>query len=54
MIGTDDQANPKVMRGHHSTHSLIRCSYIDSPGATWHDGPGAVYSEAYDHQWVDT
>jgi hypothetical protein len=53
VIGTNDMANPKVMKGQHSTHSLLRRSYIEDTGATWHDGPGVVYSDAYDHQRVD-
>lgn len=52
MIGTNDLGNGLVMRGEHSTHSLFRRSYIDELGASW-DGPGTVYSEAYDHQMVD-
>lgn len=53
MIGTDDLWNSQVMRGLHSTHSLFRRAYVDVVGASW-DGPGTVYSEAYDHQWIDT
>jgi hypothetical protein len=53
VCGTDDQANPLVMRGLHSTHSLIRRAYVDECGASW-DGPGTVFSTAYSHQWVDT
>jgi hypothetical protein len=52
VCGTNDLANPVVRRGLHSTHSLIRRSYIDDPGASA-DGPGTVFSEAYWHQWVD-
>lgn len=54
MIGTDDHANPMVMRGKHSTHSLFRREYVDTTGATFHDGPGVVYSEEYEHQYVDS
>lgn len=53
MIGTDDLWNPQVKRGLHSTHSLFRRTYVATVGASW-DGPGTVYSEAYDHQWIDT
>lgn len=53
MIGTDDLWNPLVRRGKHSTHSLFRRSYVAEEGASW-DGPGTVYSEAYDHQYIDT
>lgn len=52
VTGTNDMANPLVKRGGHSTHSLIRRSYVDSPGASA-DGPGSVFSEAYGHQWCD-
>ena len=53
VVGTDDGWNPKVRAGLHSTHTLIRRSYIDDVGASW-DGPGVVFHEGYDHQWVDT
>jgi hypothetical protein len=52
VCGTDDRANPVVMRGQHSTHSLIRRAYVDVCGASW-DGPGTVFSQAYSHQSVD-
>jgi glycosyltransferase involved in cell wall biosynthesis len=54
VTGTNDDANPLVKRGLHSTHSLVSRRYIDEVGGTWHDGPGVVYSEEYAHQWVDT
>jgi hypothetical protein len=53
VIGTNDMANPAVMRGNHATHILFEREYVETVGATWHDGPGHVYSEAYDHQLVD-
>lgn len=53
VVGTDDLGNPTVSRGHHSTHSLVRRSYIESTGGGW-DGPGVVYHEGYFHQYVDT
>ncbi len=52
VTGTNDLANPVVKQGRHATHSLIRRSYIDSPGASA-DGPGSVFSEAYGHAFVD-
>lgn len=52
VCGTWDGANPQVMRGLHSTHSLIRRAYVDECGGSW-DGPGTVFSSAYSHQWVD-
>lgn len=54
VTGTNDDANPYVKRGLHSTHSLVSRLYIDSVGGTWHNGPGIVYCEEYEHQWVDT
>lgn len=52
VCGTDDRSNPVVMRGQHSTHSLIRRAYVDECGASW-DGPGTVFSTAYSHQSCD-
>lgn len=52
VIGTNDMGNPFVMRGLHSTHSLISRDYIEKFGGTL-DGSGVVFSEAYDHQWSD-
>ena len=49
VIGTNDLHNPAVKRGKHSTHTLFARSYIEEyPGAD-----GIVFSEAYDHQYVD-
>lgn len=53
MVGCDDDANPMVKKGRHSTHSLFRRDYIDRVGGTFFDGPGIVYHEGYDHQCVD-
>lgn len=53
VIGTNDLANPMVMRGQHATHILFNTTYAREIGCTWHDGPGFVYSTAYDHQRVD-
>lgn len=52
VCGTNDDANPRVKAGQHSTHSLIRRSYIDECGGCL-EGPGLVLSEAYGHQWCD-
>ena len=52
VIGTNDLHNPLVKRGKHSTHTLIRRSYIEEHGGTF-DGTGLVFHEGYDHQWVD-
>lgn len=53
VVGTNDLGNPTVLRGLHSTHPLVRRSYIDERGGGW-DGPGVVYHEGYEHQYVDT
>lgn len=53
VVGTNDHGNPRVMRGHHSTHSLIRRAYVETQGGSL-DGPGIVFHEGYGHQWVDT
>ena len=54
VIGTNDDANPLVKRGKHSTHPLLRRSYIEETGGTWLDGPGTIFHEGYAHQYVDT
>ena len=53
VIGTQDTMNPMVKHGRHSTHSLVRRSYIDTFGGTFDETPGVVYCELYDHQCVD-
>lgn len=52
VVGTNDLCNPRVVRGEHATHSLIRRSYVDELGASW-DGPGVVCHEGYRHWFVD-
>lgn len=52
VIGTNDLGNPSVKRGRHSTHTLFRRSYIEDYGGTVDDS-GRVFSELYDHQYVD-
>ncbi len=52
VVGTNDLGNPRVMRGDHATHLLIRRDYIDEVGASW-DGPGVVCHEGYRHAYVD-
>lgn len=54
VIGTDDDANPLVKRGRHATHAVVSRDYIDTWGGTFLDGPGVVYHEGYQHQYVDT
>ena len=50
VIGTNDMANPRVMAGEHSTHSLVRAAYIDEHGTV--DADEAVCSW-YHHWFVD-
>ena len=52
VVGTNDLHNPSVKARVHSTHTLFRRDYIEKYGGTF-DGSGTVFSEAYDHQWVD-
>jgi glycosyltransferase involved in cell wall biosynthesis len=52
VVGTNDLGNPRVVRGEHATHMLIRRSYVDQVGASW-DGPGTVCHEGYRHWYVD-
>lgn len=52
VIGTNDLGNATVMRGDHSTHPLVRRSYVEEYGTI--DEPGLCLHEGYSHQWVDT
>jgi hypothetical protein len=52
VIGTNDLVNPRVTRGEHATHLMIRRSYIDEQGASW-DGPKVLCHEGYQHWFVD-
>jgi GT2 family glycosyltransferase len=52
VVGTNDLANPRVVRGEHATHPLISRAYIDEHGASW-DGPGVVCHDGYHHWHVD-
>ena len=51
VIGTNDLGNPLVRSGKHSTHSLIRRTYIEEQGTI--DEPGKALHEGYWHCWVD-
>lgn len=51
VIGTNDQCNPRVMRGQHSTHSLVHRSFIEEIGDG--DEPGTLLHEGYWHGFVD-
>lgn len=50
-IGTNDLHNPQVIRGRHSTHSLVKRSYIEEFGTI--DENGKLYHEGYAHAWCD-
>jgi hypothetical protein len=52
VIGTNDQSNKWNVNGHFSTHPLIRRSYVLEHGGSL-DGPGIVFHEGYDHNYVD-
>jgi hypothetical protein len=52
VVGTQDTRNPSVRRGLQSTHSLVRREYVQEFGGTF-DNTGAIYSETYDHQYID-
>ncbi len=52
VVGSNDLANPRVMRGEHATHWMIDRTYIDEVGASW-DGPGVVTHEGYKHWFCD-
>jgi hypothetical protein len=49
--GTNDLANPLVMKGRHATHPVVRRSYALECGTI--DTPGLIYHEGYWHQYVD-
>lgn len=54
VIGTNDLYNPYVARGMHSTHSLVRRSYLDTLGGVVDQGPRSFLAECYDHNFCDT
>lgn len=51
VVGTNDLGNPRVMRGDHATHSLVRRTYADIWGTI--DRLGQVLHEGYVHTFVD-
>jgi hypothetical protein len=53
VVGTNDLGNPHVKRGHAATHILFSREYIETFGGTY-DGSAKVFSEEYDHSFVDT
>lgn len=51
VIGTQDLGNRRVLRGDHSTHSLVRRHYVEAYGTI--DERGKVLHEGYPHEFVD-
>jgi hypothetical protein len=52
VVGTNDLHNPRVVKGEHATHLLVRRAYIDERGSSW-DGPKVVCHEGYRHNFPD-
>lgn len=52
VVGTNDICNPRVMCGQHSTHTLVRRSYIEQRSGVV-DERDTVLHEGYRHDWVD-
>jgi glycosyltransferase involved in cell wall biosynthesis len=52
VVGTNDLCNPRVMCGQHSTHTLVRRSYIESQSGVI-DEPDTVLHEGYKHEYCD-
>lgn len=52
VVGTNDMANPRVRAGKHSTHTLVKRSYVEEFGGTW-DVPGQVLCPLYHHEFCD-
>lgn len=50
VVGTNDLSNRRVMRGDHSTHSLITRAYAELGTI---DEPDKVLHEGYPHEYVD-
>ena len=51
VIGTSDLGNAEVESGLFSTHLLFARSYVEECGTL--DEPGKIFSEVYDHNWID-
>jgi hypothetical protein len=52
IVGTNDQANRRTMRGQHSTHMLVRRAYIEEHSGVM-DEPNTVVCEEYPHEYAD-
>lgn len=53
VVGTQDKGNPLVKKGLQSTHSLVSRAYVQEFNGATYDQTGEIYSELYDHQYVD-
>jgi glycosyltransferase involved in cell wall biosynthesis len=51
VVGTQDLGNSRVLRGEHSTHTLVHRTYVDEYGTI--DEPGKILHEGYPHEFVD-
>ena len=51
VIGTQDLGNSRVIRGDHSTHSLVHRSYVEQFGTV--DEDDKILHEGYPHEFVD-
>jgi len=52
VVGTNDLANPRVIQGLHSTHTLVTREYVKKNGLV--DGePDKILYEGYVHEFVD-
>lgn len=51
VVGTNDLGNSRVLRGVHSTHTLVTREYVDTYGTI--DEPGKVLHEGYWHEYCD-
>lgn len=54
VFGTNDLYNGYVLKGWHSTHSLVHRSYLEEHGGVADEGPGSFLFEGYDHNFCDT
>lgn len=51
VVGTNDLGNPRVIRGQHSTHTLVTRHYVKRYGTV--DEPNKILHEGYPHEYVD-
>jgi hypothetical protein len=52
VVGTNDLGNTQVLKGEHSTHTLITRDYVRDWGTI--DEPGKIFHEGYPHEFCDT